>query len=429
MLRCRSRRRADGVVTAYDGRAAAGASTQAEALTPSGLRRVLITLCVTETTSWGVLYYAFPVMSAEIARSTGWSMPAVTAAFSVGQLVAAFIGIPVGRRLDRHGPRAVMTAGSILATVAVAGIATAQSLSWFVVAWLAAGVAMGAVLYPPAFAALTRWHGRDRVRALMILTLAAGCASTVFAPLTAVLAEEFGWRRAYLMLGLILAVVTVPGHWAGLRGRWPDVADPRPDGQVRSSVPRSPAFLALTTSLALATFGSFAVVVHLVPLLVERGVDTTLAALALGLGGVGQVAGRLGYSVLSRHVGVRMRTALILLACGVTTALFGVFTTAAALIAASVAAGVTRGVLTLVQASAVSDRWGHAQYGRLTGLLSAPLTIAAALAPWAGAAMAELLGGYAPMFLLLAVMSIIASALSLASTPRISTPLLAEENR
>ena len=44
---------------------------------------------------------------------------------------------------------------------------------------------MAGVFYPPAFAALTGWYGPDRVRALTALTLAAGFASTIFAPLTA----------------------------------------------------------------------------------------------------------------------------------------------------------------------------------------------------------------------------------------------------
>ena len=39
-----------------------------------GLRRVLVTLCITETTSWGILYYAFPVLAGRISADTGWSL-------------------------------------------------------------------------------------------------------------------------------------------------------------------------------------------------------------------------------------------------------------------------------------------------------------------------------------------------------------------
>ena len=62
---------------------------------------------------------------------------------------------------------------------------------------------------------------------------------------------------------------------------------------------------------------------------------------------------------------------------------------AALLIAAAMLAGAARGVFTLLQATAITDRWGAAHYGRLNGLLSAPVLLATALSPWAGAALAD----------------------------------------
>ena len=385
-----------------------------------GLRRVLVVLCATEITSWGVLYYAFPVLAGHITAATGWPTAAITAALSASQLVAALVGIPVGRWLDRHGPHGVMTAGSVLAVPAVVAVACSPNLVWFLAAWLLVGVAMGAVLYPPAFAALTRWHGPDRVRALTVLTLAAGLASTVFAPLTAWLSTHLDWRDTYLVLAAILAVITIPGHWFGLRLPWP----PRPPVEPRYAhvaepgrVARSRSFRTLAVALSIAAFAAYAVVVNLVPLLGERGIDTGTAAIALG--GAGQVAGRLGYATLTRHTSVRTRTALILLAMAATTALLGALTSVFALIGAAIVAGMARGVFTLLQATAVTDRWGATHYGHLTGLLSAPLTITMALAPFAGAALAGLLDGYATTFLLLGAITVAAALISLASTPKL----------
>ncbi len=157
---------------------------------------MLAVLCVTEITSWGVLYYALPVLALAIAGDTGWPVAAVTGAFSAGLVVSALAGIPLGRLLDRIGPRPVMTAGSLLAVPAVVVIATAATYPVFVAGWLLAGVAMSGTLYPPAFAALTRWWGPRRLQALTGLTLLAGLASTVFAPLTAALLGGLGWRGA-----------------------------------------------------------------------------------------------------------------------------------------------------------------------------------------------------------------------------------------
>lgn len=393
------------------------------AATRHGLRRVLVALCVTEITSWGILFYAFPVLAGRITATTGWSATAITAAFSAGQLVSAGVGVAVGRRLDRRGPRAVMTAGSALGVLAVLVIATAPNLTWFFAGWLLAGAAMAATLYPPAFAALTRWHGPDRVKALTVLTLAAGLASTVFAPLTAVLTDHLDWRGAYLVLAAVLAAVTIPGHWFGLRLPWPPAPPPAAHHAADpGAVARSRAFLMLGLALAVAAFATFSVVITLVPLMAERGVDTATAALALGLGGAGQVAGRIGYSALSRRTSVRTRTLLVLLAMAATTALLGVLTTVTALIAASIAAGTARGVFTLLQATAVTDRWGATHYGHLSGLLSAPLAITMAMAPFAATAVADLLDGYAVTYLLLGALTAVAALLSLATTPKHTTP-------
>ncbi|HJF75548.1 MAG TPA: MFS transporter, partial [Brevibacterium linens] len=72
---------------------------------------------MTEIVSWGLLYYAFPVLVPRISSDTGWSSVAVTSAFSVALAVSALAGVPVGRFIDRHGPRLVMTAGSGLGVV------------------------------------------------------------------------------------------------------------------------------------------------------------------------------------------------------------------------------------------------------------------------------------------------------------------------
>lgn len=386
----------------------------------SGRRVVLGALCATQITSWGVLFYAFPVLLGDITAATGWSTVALTAALSVSQLVAALVGIPVGRWLDQRGPRGVMTAGSVIGVCAVIVVASAQGLVWFFVGWVLAGVAMGAVLYPPAFAALTRWHGPDPVRALTVLTLAGGLASTVFAPLTAALATHLDWRQTYLVLAGILAVVTIPVHWFGLRLPWPPRPAPEPgfaDTDPRQ-VARSAPFLALAASLSLAALATYAALINLVPLLEERGLSTGAAAVALGLGGAGQVVARLGYAGIVRRTSVLVRTIVILAALAVTTGVLGVLATGFALVAGAVVAGMARGVFTLLQATAITDRWGRRYYGHLSGLLSAPMTVTVALAPFVGASMAGLFGSYHATFLVLGVLAAAGTALSFLTIPK-----------
>ncbi|WP_411156622.1 MFS transporter [Nocardia cyriacigeorgica] len=396
-------------------------ATAADQLSRAGRRRVLAVLCLTQISSWGILYYAFPVLSVSITREAGWSAPVITAAFSLGQLATALTGIPVGALIDRTGPRRVMTAGSVLGAIALVAIAAAPNLLVFYVGWLAAGVAMGAVLYPPAFAALTRWWGPRSVTALMILTLAGGLASTVFAPLTAALDTSFEWRATYLVLAAILAVLTIPAHWFGLRELWPDPPAPTVAAHAdHSGIARSPRFAALVVTMCLAAFASFAAIFNLVALLQEQGFSPGLAATALGLGGAGQVLGRIGYLPLARYTGVTARTVVVLAALAASTALLGVVSAVVVLIAVAIGAGLVRGIFTLIQATAITDRWGATHYGRLNGLLSAPVVIVSALAPWAGTVLSAWTGSYAHTYLILGAVAALAAVIAPLTRIRVS---------
>ncbi|WP_408992173.1 MFS transporter [Streptomyces sp. 1268] len=384
-------------------------------------RAVLPALCATQITSWGIVFYAFPVLNPQITEDTGWPTGATTAAFSLALLVSAFAGIRVGRIIDHRGPRTVMTVGSVLGVLSILIVAAAPNLPLFFTGWLLAGFAMAATFYQPAFAAITRWWAPDHVRALTIVTLAGGLASTFFAPLTAALADHMSWRMTYTVLAAVLAAVTIPAHALALRAPWPPAPPPSKAhaDQSAKTAARSRPFRMLAVALTLSAFTVSAAVIALVPLLLERGYSTSEAAWALGLGGAGQTLGRTLYAAIARRTEVTARTTTLIALGGLTTAALALAPGPyALLIALSVVAGMVRGNLTLLQATAITDRWGTTHYGRLSGLLAAPTTTAAALAPFAGAALAMPLGGYPQLFGVLAAVSVLASVAALCTTPR-----------
>lgn len=380
------------------------------------LRRALVALCATQITSWGVLYYAFPVMLVSVTADTGWSTAQAMAAFSTGAVVNAVSGVVVGRAIDRYGPRRVMTLGSVVGVLAVLAISAAPTLPLFFAAWVLAGLAQAMLLYPPAFVALTRWYGPDRVRALTTLTLVGGLASTVFAPLTALLLDRMEWRGVYVVLALVLAAVTIPMHALFLTPPWPVARRERraEDTAVAvetRSVLRSGAFVTLTVAMAVGAFGMYSATVNLVPLLTSRGIGTHLAAIALGLCGAGQLLGRLGYASLSRRTTPRVRTAGIVAAGAATIVALGLLPgPAAVLIGVAVVAGGVRGAFTLLQATAVADRWGTRGFGHRNGVFGAPITAVIALAPAGGALLAEALGGFPVAYALMATTTLLAAS-------------------
>ncbi|MBD0844408.1 hypothetical protein [Streptomyces sp. TRM68416] len=124
--------------------------------------------------------------------------------------------------------------------------------------------------------------------------------------------------------------------------------------------------------------------VALVALVTERGASPTAAAWVLGLCGAGQTLGRTLYATLARHTGVTTRTVTLIVAGGATTAAL-VLTPGPypLLLLLAIAAGMVRGNLTLLQATAVTGRWGP---------------FASAIAHFAGAALAGEPEGYPALF-------------------------------
>ena len=132
-------------------------------------------------------------------------------------------------------------------------------------------------------------------------------------------------------------------------------------------------FLLLVTAATLCAFAQYAALVNLVPLLTGRGLSPSLAAWALGLGGAGQVAGRLCYRQLAARLGTRGRTVAVIAAGAAVTLLLGLLPgPAALLVAASVLAGAVRGVFTLTEATLVADYWGADRYAAVNGVFNAP---------------------------------------------------------
>lgn len=354
-------------------------------------------LCITQTTAWGVLYYALMTAVGPICEDTGWDPALVTGAFSAGLVVSAAVGIAVGRMLDRTGPRNLMVVGSLVGVLAVALAALSSNLVWFAGAWLLAGTAQAAVLYQPAFTVISRWYGPGRVRPLTILTLVAGFASTIFAPLTAALCTAIGWRGAFLVLAGLLGAVTVPLHTRYLNRAWPQelsAAQLVEDAAQVRRIRRSCDFLAHQALMVVLCLGLYTVTLNIIPLLMEKGADYTLAALGLGLVGAGQVAGRLLFAALPTEARIpavagTATAALLLLAF--------MPGPAPLLIGAGMIAGAVRGCQTLLQATIVATNWGATGLGTLQGLFTAPLTIVTALAPALGPALATWSGSFTTM--------------------------------
>lgn len=392
-------------------------------------------LSVTVTVSYGVLMYAFAVVLEPMQTDLGWSQAALTGGFSIAAMSAGIAAIPVGRWVDRYGPRAVMTTGSILATLLLIAWSRVTDPLTYQLIWLGLGACMAAVFYEPAFTVIATWFRRDRARALTMLTVAGGLASTIFVPLTAWLVSVAGWRAAVVWLALILATLTILPHALVLRRRPSDHGLER-DGLSHTPAPgpvaercgvpaadervvpatiafRSVSFRWLAAAFFLSTVANYAIAVHLFAIMSERGYAPAAAATALAMLGLAKLPGRVLMEPLVRRVSTASATVLVFAVQAIALLAMLMLPGAAGMWVFIALFGAGDGASTPARAAIVADLFGSSEYGTVGGVLAFFVAGGRAAAPIGASLACAALGGYDAVVWILAAI-VLAAALAMA---------------
>ncbi|MFD1540488.1 MFS transporter [Nonomuraea guangzhouensis] len=353
--------------------------------------RLIGALAITQTAGYGILYYAFSVFITPMARDMHAGVAELTGAITLAVLVSALVAPLIGRRLDRHGGRGLMTAGSALGAAAVLAWSQVQTLVQLYLVCAVLGVASAMVLYEAAFAVIVaRFDAARRARALLAVTVVAGFASSIFLPLTGFLVDRYGWRQALVILATGYAVTAVPLHFLVVRSR-PFSADT--DRSVVGAALRERPFWLLAAAFLTQT-GAVAVMgVLLVTYLITLGHSPVFAATVAGLLGVLSVTGRLVTTGLQGRWPVALITAVVFALQGAAALLLPVAgRSAAGAVCAVVLFGLGFGVSTIARPALLADRYGTTAYATLSGALALPITVAKAVAPLLAAGVAQLAG-------------------------------------
>jgi MFS family permease len=384
--------------------------------------RITWVLAITQTVGYGVLTYAFGVFVKPMEAELGWTRSQTSTAFSVAVLWAGLSAIPVGRFVDKHGARLVMSVGSSLGVLLVLAWSFVQNLSVFYVVMVGLGFTMSMVLYDVAFTVIAVWFRQQRSRAMLIITFVAGLASTIFIPLATLLNETLGWRDALRVLAVVLAV-TVPLHALVLR-RKPQDRGLSPDGDsfVNTEVTRDPSietrialglrsFWFLLISVTLVRFAVSVMTPHLVPLLSERGYSPTLVASAAGSIGLLQLLGRVFFTPFSSRFSLSVISAITfgIHSLGLACLLF--IPTPVGVWLFVLFYGASNGAITLARAALLADSFGSTHYGQLNGVISFAVAMTGAVAPLLAGTLHEYTGNYTLILGVLVVLTSLSAAL------------------
>jgi MFS family permease len=352
----------------------------------------VVALGITQITAWGTSYYCLGVLAAPISQDTGWSRGFVFLGFTVALLAMGLVSSTVGRAIDRHGGRAVMTLGTVLVSAGLLALAHVRSETVYLAVWAFLGVGMRLCLYDAAFAALVQVAPSRGRKAISYLTLFGAFASSVFWVLGHALNEQVGWRQTLVLFALINLVVCLPLHWLGLaRRETADFAAPDAgagaaavDGPPLEGRVRSVAIVLFALIMSLNGFVFGVISVQLVSLLEAAGLATAAAVWVASMKGVAQFAGRVIEIVFGRNlraitvgriaVGVLPPSLLLLLAGTGSLPIVVAFT---------LIMGASQGVITIVRGAVPLALFGAKGYGAVLGVIATPVLVVNAASPTA----------------------------------------------
>src|SRR5262249_1883959 len=147
--------------------------------------------------------------------------------------------------------------------------------------------------------AVSRWFDRQRGLALGIALAGVGLGTSIVPPITAYLIEHYGWRFAYVGLGLtvlvlgglpVLLVIREPDQRD--RAAMPHLASSALLGYDFVAVLKGGRFWALAFAFFLGVVALNGILTQIVPILMDRGVLLQVATRDLAASGVAAILGR-----------------------------------------------------------------------------------------------------------------------------------------
>jgi MFS family permease len=407
---------------------------------PRTLRGPVWALALGQMLAWAIYFYVYPSLLPAVQKHTGWSMTQLTVGPAIALVVAGLISPLVGRWIDRGLGRRVLLAGPVIGSLglvawACVGLGLGSSagagpgigpgsIVWYWATAALLGVATAMALYDPVFMTVTRSVPVGYARAIVVITLAGGLASTVAFPFTAWTLPMWGWRGTLWALAAIGLFVVVPiNAWATSR-----LADATGAGVETAATPSpaqatpvsAPAHDAASPNLwanpvfwcVVAGFSGYLFVVaglwqHLLVIGEARAIAQRDMLTIIMLIGPAQVAARVLQMLFAHRLGENRFAMLVFMGLPLCMALLVFGGNSFALLATfAILFGMGNGAVTLVRGTAAAHFFGRDKVAATHGQITLPAMLAKAAGPFVCAAWVVALSGIQPMLSVLLAISV-----------------------
>lgn len=267
-----------------------------------------------------IAVFGFGVFLKPLSAEFGWDRGALSGAFALSALLTGIFSLICGRLSDRYGPRRLVTIAGLLVSVGFLMMSQIDQLWQVYVVWALIGSGIG-FSATPIVSSIPRWFTHKRGIATAIPLAGFNFGAAIGPLLIQWLISSYSWQQAFIVLGFIPLLLTVP--LAQFTKRDPQEMNLLPYGedkpaQTPSSIIPTSAGLTFTQMLRTWRFWVFGfiqfsfgffmqiVVVHIAPHASDIGVSALVAASILSIVAGSRIIGVLGTGFLSERISGRL---------------------------------------------------------------------------------------------------------------------------
>jgi len=276
--------------------------------------RVVILCFLVNAVGGGVFFQAFTVFFLPLKNDLAVSSAAVSLLYGAARLEGGFDGALVGYLISRFGPRAVIIAGVCMSGGGLFLLTLAQDYwTFFFIYICIVSIGHNAGYFHPLSTLVNYWFIRHRGVGLALISAGANLGGMILAPVLSAIILTYGWRAGAMTAGALILLVGLPAAYPlrstpeslGLHpdGDAPDPGPrstrvaisplPEPEYSVREAL-RTRVFWVLAGVISIRLFVTVGLNVHLVPILVWRGMGEGAAAYLVSVYALGSLIAILG---------------------------------------------------------------------------------------------------------------------------------------
>ncbi len=335
--------------------------------------------------------FAFGTFVKPLETEFGWQRGELSFALTMTNIAVVIASPLLGFIIDRIGVRRVMIPSIILMALAVSSMTLLSGNIWHFYAMYLLIPILGAGTLPQSYSrVIIGWFTRRRGLALGIALSGFGVGAALIPSFAQVMIDGFGWRVAYIGFAGAIVCISLPMTILLLK-ETPGEMNLLPDGENNiqntsdhsiglsgHDAVKTKSYWLILTSFLLVGIGITSILAHLVPMLIDRGVAPTTAALCMTSLGIGLIFGRILAGYLMDRFFAPYIAAIFLLGLFIGIIILALGTSGGFVFVAAVFVGLATGSEISEIAYICSRYFGQKSFGQIYGIMFAAFQLGSA---------------------------------------------------